>query len=215
MNNSGRNWLQLWSTGLAILIAVQLTVVSSSSDMEDWSENVDKHVRWERHVRARASLERHRRNAGVHYIDDTAHIVDIQDYYRSVFSEGWEEPQGEKEKYELLNSLEAIIQQEDSGRAVAQDAVRLGAHSKPIKGRYIVMFQSDAAGDYLLDRTMAIMQRAHRQSQGRIRASDMHALRHVGKGFTATLNSKAVELVRHNYKYNVRTSLLSQLRYHK
>lgn len=57
------------------------------------------------------------------------------------------------------------------------------------------MFQSDAAGDYLLDRTMAIMQKAHRQSKGRIRASDMHPLRHVGKGFTATLNSKAVELM--------------------
>ena len=206
MNNSRLQWLLLWARCLAVLVIIQwmcVSVETSSRPIDAWSKSVDaalrRHASWERDVKRRASFERHRRDTG-RYIDDTAHIVDVQEYYRIAFEEGWKEPKGEKEKYDLLNALEALIQREDvyngGNPVIAQDAAaQLGAHSKPIRGRYIVLFQSSDADDYLLDRTIAILQKAHLESKGRIRASDMHPLRHVGKGFTATLNSKAVELV--------------------
>jgi subtilisin family serine protease len=65
---------------------------------------------------------------------------------------------------------------------------------KPIPGRYIVMLDS-AADDRTLDRTIAILQRAHAESGGRIRADHITPIRNLGSGFTATMNSKAVELM--------------------
>jgi len=202
MNNPRPQWFVVWASSLALAVVIQLLFVSavtSTRSVRERPEDADvtaKHARWERHVKRSASVERHRRSTGRRYIDDTSHIVNVQEYYRTAFSEGWDEPKGEKEKYDLLNSLEAIIQEDDRYRDSIRDqsASQFGVHSKPIKGRYLVMFQSNA-GDYVLDKTIAILQRAHRSSRGRIRASDMHPLRHVGKGFAATLNYKAVKLV--------------------
>ena len=136
--------------------------------------------------------------------DDTSDIVNIQEYYRSVFEHGWDNYRtNEKELYALLSALTSVAQQDVLSGDVntvslqesAKEALELGLHSKPIRGRYIIMFQSDA-DDYLLDRTIKVLERAHFESKGGIRASDMHPLRHVGKGLTVTLNSLALELVR-------------------
>ena len=194
MNNLRSQWFLSLAVAVVIQLLVVASVVTSSRFERERPEDVEvtlRHATWERLVKRSASVERHRRSTGRRYIDDTSHIVNVQDYYRSVFSEGWEEPKGEKEQYDLLYSLEAIIQDEDRGNS---ESTSLGVHSKPIKGRYLVMFQSKA-DDYVLDKTMAILQKAHRSSRGRIRASDLHPLRHVGKGFAATLNYKAVKLV--------------------
>lgn len=178
----------------------------SPRPLEDWIGSVEKaynHRHWERIVKRRAFHER--RFSSRQDRDDTSHIVNIQDYYRSVFAQGWDETKtNEKELYDLLSALTAVVEQENvysnGGNAAsiqesAVEALELGARSKPIRGRYIVMFQSNDADDYLLDRTMKVLERAHYESKGRIRASDMHPLRNVGKGFTATLNSKALDLV--------------------
>ena len=103
----------------------------------------------------------------------------------------------------MLTTLENVVAQ-GYGRGNLEDKVVLsqslkdtmqfGTHTKQIRGRYIVMLQ-DGTNDYTLDRTMAILSKANQDSNRKIRASDMHALRYAGKGFTATLNSKAVELV--------------------
>lgn len=206
MNNSRPTWIG--SLLICLLVLCSRTLVESSSQpLEDWISSVEKassHRHWERIVKRRASHERtfySRQDK-----DDTSHIVNVQDYYRSVFAQGWDTiKSNEKELYDLLNTLETIVQQENvysNGRNAASiqesamEALQLGVHTKPIRGRYMVLFQSSGADDYLLDRTMKILERAHRESRGRVRASDMHPIRHIGKGFTATLNSKALELVR-------------------
>jgi serine protease len=65
---------------------------------------------------------------------------------------------------------------------------------KQIPGRYIVMLDSSADGP-MLDKTIAILQQAHRESEGRIRADHITPMRNLGVGFTATMNSKTVELM--------------------
>jgi hypothetical protein len=168
-------------------------------DVNDWAASIDEassHDHWERIVKRSAHYHSRYGDA----FDETAHIVNVQEYYRSVFSEGWEEyGNREKELFSLLNKLEAVVDQgyDNRNRVSSQgveNPIEFGLHTKPIPGRYIVMFQS-GADDYTLDRTIAVMQRANLASNMKIRATDMSALRYVGKGFTATLNKKAVQLV--------------------
>lgn len=168
--------------------------------IKDWERTVEKassHDHWEHIVKRSAFYSRHDDT-----IDDTAHIVNIQEYYRTVFSEGWGNYEdNERKLFKLLNQLEEVVGQSNrphSDRVSSQSAentMEYGLHMKPIRGRYIVMFQSDA-DDYTLDRTMAVLQRANLASNMKIRATDLSPLRYVGKGFTATLNKKAVQLVR-------------------
>lgn len=73
--------------------------------------------------------------------------------------------------------------------------VNVGCLKKPIRGRYIVMFEADAS-DYVLDRTIEILERANVESKRRIRTTDISPIRHLRKGFVATMNAKTVGLVR-------------------
>ena len=143
------------------------------------------HDHWEQLVKKYTENTRFERD-----LDDTAHIVDYQEYYRDVFEQDWEEyKEKEKELIDMLTRLQsATIQGEGT------HTVEVGLHTKPIRGRYIVMFQSEA-DDYVLDRTIEILEKANRESDRRVRATDIHPLRNIGKGFTATLNSKSVSLV--------------------
>lgn len=140
---------------------------------------------WEHLVTWRSANARFERD-----VDDTAHIVDFQEYYRNVFEQEWEEFE-EKER-ELVNKLATLQGATIQGEGT--HTVEIGLNTKPIKGRYIVMFQSDA-DDYVLDRTIEILEKANRESEQRVRATDIHALRNIGKGFTGTLNQKTVNLV--------------------
>lgn len=169
--------------------------------LEDWAGNVEKassHDHWERIVKRSTFHSRHEDT-----VDDTAHIVNVQEYYRTVFGEGWDNYRdNEEELFGLLNKLNSVVDQaydrsnlDQVSSQGLENSIEFGLHTKPIQGRYIVMFQS-GADDYTLDRTIAVMQRANLASNMKIRATDMSPLRYVGKGFTATLNGKAVQLVR-------------------
>lgn len=197
----------LW-VAAALLCLQQCCVLSappqqgSQPQLEEWASKVEKassHKHWEHIVRRSAYSSRFNYND---VIDDTAHIVDVQDYYRSVLEQGWDEYSGhEKELFDLLNTLERVVDQSYSRPGLdrvmsqsVQNALSFGVHSKPIPGRYMVMFQTGTS-DYTLDRTMAVMKNANLQSGQRVRATDMTPVRHAGRGFIATLNKKAVELV--------------------
>ncbi len=195
----------VWEVSFLLCLLHQSCVLGGASALPlgEWVASVEKasnHRHWEHIVRRSAY---HARYNSDHVVDDTAHIVNVQEYYQSIFSEGWDNYRdNEKELFNMLNALENVVAQ-GYGRetlentVTSQDvkhAMEFGTHTKPIPGRYIVMFQA-GTDDYTLDRTMAIMTKANRDSNRKVRASDMNALRYAGKGFTATLNSKAVELV--------------------
>lgn len=175
-------------------------LVTSALNVEDWVKSVDRaasHDHWA-HIVKRSSFQA--RYTSNNRADDASHIVNVQDYYRAVFDEGWDDyKDDEQELFNLLGKLERIIEQRNhlSDEVTSQSAHRAlewGVHTKPIRGRYIVMFES-GTDDYTLDRTMAVMEKANRDSRMKIRATDLRPLRYAGKGFTATLNMKAVGLV--------------------
>ena len=134
--------------------------------------------------------------------DDASHIVNVQAYYKDILEQDWPDYRdNEKDLFNLLHKLEAVSMQRqlsDDQKADIQEqtakTLELGIHTKPIKGRHIVMFQS-GANDYVLDRTIEILKKANLDSDQRVRATDFSTLRHIGKGFIATLNGKTVDLV--------------------
>ena len=157
--------------------------------MEDlWNEltegkgKAENHDHWERIVRRSARGWR-----DPSYRDDTEHIVDVQEYYRDVLANNWDDAE---ELARLMQPLSGY-----GSRAQVQNAEvhAMMEVTKPIPGRYIVMLQSHA-DDYILDRTLAILQQAHTESEGRIRADHITPMTNM-QGFTGTLNSKTVELV--------------------
>ena len=157
--------------------------------MEDlWDEltegkgKAENHDHWERIVRRSARGWR-----DPSYRDDTEHIVDVQEYYRQALANDWDS--AEEELARLMQPLSGY-----GSRAQVQNA-EVQEVTKPIPGRYIVMLQSHA-DDYILDRTIAILQHAHTESEGRIRADHITPMTDM-QGFTGTLNSKTVELVSH------------------
>ena len=149
------------------------------------------HEHWERIVRRSAAWY------DPHYEDDTRHIVDVQDYYRYVLEqEDWEDEEQDRQE-ELAALMRSFFTNGDGGEVSVQETARKSDKDiqKPIPGRYIVMLDSSAK-QQTLDRTIAVLQRANVESEGRIRADHITPLRSLGVGFTATMNSKAVELVR-------------------
>ena len=151
------------------------------------------HEHWE-HI-AKRSAEAARLDHS--YEDDTAHIVNIQDYYRRVFDEGWEEDGAHELAglHKLQNAVDQGRKLTTSERIQIQGEIaHLDTYQKRIQGRYIVLFHP-ATDDYVLDRTVEILQKANRVSNQRLRATDISTLRHIRKGLTATLNSKTVQLV--------------------
>ena len=164
---------------------------------ELWSELIegegkaDDHDHWERIVRR--SVEWY----DPYYSDDTLHIVNVQDYYRYVLEEqGWEDDMSEQEL--LLSRMLGRAYWNINEQANVQIEDTENQMQKRIPGRYIVMLDS-SADDYALDRTIDILQDAHRESEGRIRADHITPMRNLGHGFTATMNSKTVELVSYSY----------------
>ena len=156
-----------------------------------WNEIVegggkaDDHAHWERIVRRSVDWY------DPYYSDDTQDIVNVQDYYRYVLEEQeWADDSQTNEDlmYDWnYAGKDANVQIEDT-LLYTKDL------QKPIRGRYIVMLDS-SADTYTLDRTIAVLQRAHSESEGRIRAEHITPIRNLGVGFTATMNSKSVELV--------------------
>ena len=157
------------------------------SELIEGEEKADDHDHWERIVRR--SVEWY----DPYYSDDTLHIVNVQDYYRYVLEEqGWEDDMSEQEL--LLSRMLGRAYWNINEQANVQIEDTENQMQKRIPGRYIVMLDS-SADDYALDRTIEILQDAHRESEGRIRADHITPMRNLGHGFTATMNSKTVELV--------------------
>lgn len=154
---------------------------------------------WEHIIRRRSITARFNKRD---VEDDASHIVNVQEYYREVLEQNWPNyKDNERDLFNLLHRLEDVSMQRylsDDQKANIQEqtakALELGVHTKPIKGRYIVMLNSQA-NDYVLDRTVAILEKANVDSEQRVRATDISTLRNVGKGFIATLNRKTVDLV--------------------
>lgn len=179
---------------LGLLLAVIAITVTAALPLDSSEGMADSHEHWEHIVRRRsvsALFESH------DVLDETSHIVDLQEYYRESLDQGWDEH--DKELMRLLQILERVTSQgrvSDEDRASIQDEshmLEVKVDSKPIRGRFIVLLQSDA-DNYALDRTIQVLSKANEQSKQRIRASEIEALRHL-KGFIATLNSKTLALV--------------------
>lgn len=186
-----------------------------------WEDRATSHEHWERLVR-RSVEEWDSSRTEEKEEDETADIEDVREYYRRVFAEGWDdvhERQRQEELARLLETLKVAVphgrrpssqeygQPRPPARVSSQEhpspqeaeqrgsEVNVGCLKKPIRGRYIVMFESDAS-DYVLDRTIEILERANVESGRRIRATDFSPIRHLRKGFVATMNAKTVGLVR-------------------
>ena len=116
--------------------------------------------------------------AGVGLVEETAHIQDVQRYYREVFEgeEGWYNP-----------ALESSANLERRPQHYKR-------REKKIKSRYIVSF-AQTSKDEDLDRLVRTIKRVTAKSKLRLRADHIEIFRRAGRGFTATLNSKMVELV--------------------
>lgn len=147
----------------------------------DGDGKAETHEHWEHIVRRAADTAWDDRGL---YEDDTAHIVNVQEYYRTVFRE-------------------LLPVQEKVGQASSLHHITTTPHgssfnlptTKPVKGRYIVMFSSGIVDDYVLDKTIEILEVANYKTDQRLRATDITPFRNIRRGFTATLNSKTLELV--------------------
>ena len=160
-------------------------------ELTEGEGKAENHDHWERIVRRSARYWN-----DPYYSDDTQHIVNVQEYYRQVLEEqDWSDVDREEELARLMQPWHTGGHEYfDGGRASVQNQDMMRDVQKPIPGRYIVMLDSSADSS-TLDRTIAILQNAHTESEGRIRADHITAMRSLGVGFTATMNSKTVELV--------------------
>ena len=117
----------------------------------------------------------HRKRYPIEYEPE---IANVQNYYKNVLlTEDWEE--------------------EAAHSHVASAQVSKRDQQKAIPGRYIVMFAPETT-DRHLDRTMELLSYADEKSRRNrwdLRAADFGPIRHVGKGFTATLSSNVVRIV--------------------
>ena len=159
------------------------------NELTEGTGKAENHDHWERIVRRSA-----RDWYDPYYSDDALHIVNVQEYYRQILEEEeWsDDTEPEQELARFLQPWKyADIQ---NGESYTTDM------QKRIPGRYIVMLDSSANGN-ILDKTIAILQHAHAESNGRIRADHITPMRNLGVGFTATMNSKAVHLVSHVQAY--------------
>lgn len=120
---------------------------------------------WEQMFRDK--INEHKRTARDATSDMEVEIQDVQRYYRRVFK--------------IFSDRIAI---QDHG----QD------EEAPIPGRYLVMLKEDSSDDNL-DRVVSVLQLVNTESQGKVAAKDIEPLRHIGKGFTASLGRTAVEAV--------------------
>ena len=130
------------------------------------------------------------------YTDDAAHIVDVQSYYRQIFAEGWDELGKEQSPTQLLHEITSDGRTlTNEQRQAVTTRVAYSNLRKPIPGRYIVMFHKEVDTNDVLDRTIDKLLQLHWISNQHVRVADISPFRNVRKGFIATMNSRAVELV--------------------
>ena len=165
---------------LCLIVLSALSLSSAVSLERDSRDVADSHDHWEHIVRR--SVENwpvHRKRYPVEYEPE---IVNVQSYYKNVLlTEDWD-----SEDYATHDTASTQVLKRDQQKA--------------IPGRYIVMFSPEAR-DHHLDRTMELLRYADEKSRRNrwdLRAADFDPIRHVGKGFTATLSSNVVRIVSEN-----------------
>lgn len=189
------------------VLAVSVCLASAEVVPLDHPDGVaESHDHWDHIVRRRSAYSFFESRKQ----DETSHIVDVQEYYRKSFDQGWDTAgygdskygTNEQEMLRLIKMLKTVMAQgkfTNKDKASIQEEtshmLEVNVDSKPIPGRYLVMLQSNA-DDYTLDRTVEVLAKANSDSEQRIRASDIHTLRNVGKGFVATLNSQTLDLLK-------------------
>ena len=184
---------------LAVFVSLQCQASADALPLDHPEGKAESHEHWEHIVKRRSAYSLFE----PYEVDEASHIVNVQDYYKETFEQGWDGYRdNEKDLFNLLKTLETAVSQDkplsklDKATIQKQTAhvLEFSVHSKPIRGRYMVMLQPDA-DDYILDRTVEVLTKANKDSEQRVRASDIHKLRNVGKVFVATLNSKTLDLV--------------------
>lgn len=156
------------------------------NELTEGEGKAESHEHWERIVRRSAQDWN-----SPFYVDDTQHIVNVQEYYRQALENGWsDEREAELARLMQENNLWGPV----NARIQTQGQIMSSTdEQKNIPGRYIVMLNSEA-DEQVLDRTIALLQQAHVESNGKIRTDHVTPMRHL-RGFTATMCSKTVELV--------------------
>ena len=146
-----------------------------------------EHEQWEQLVKKRVDSFKSGRVVAEGVNDETAHIQDIQSYYRETLdsNDGWVDGTGvAKAELKMQSS-------DDEGALNAKSSFR----QKTIEGRYIVNL-APGSSDRVLERMTHILEQATAATRQSLRADHIEPFQHVGKGFTATLNKNMVELVR-------------------
>ena len=184
---------------LLALLCIHVAIAGHSALPVRDQETAESHEHWE-HIVKRSIQSRYWDNEP--HEDDSAHIVNVQEYYRDVFSSGFDD-YADKE-HELIGLLHKIETAEAEGRIMqseeafvqeeAHRAIGMITYQKPIRGRYIVIFTPDT-NDYVLDRTVDVLSKVGDETARRLRADHITTFRHIRKGFAATMSSKVVDLV--------------------
>ena len=166
------------------------------------SKKVETHEHWEHLVKRAAETPRN----GRYPDDETAHIIDIQQYYRDIFEGRWKEdpdhlsPEEQallewvEYKTELGKELTQVEQAYTQELYAREEASTGGIIQKKIKGRYIVMLNSNADNN-ALNNILKTLEQANSASNQLVGARHIFPVMHMSKGFAATMSSKTAELV--------------------
>lgn len=163
--------MEMYVSCLLVVLVLSASLTTGELQPKRRREVADSHEHWEKIVRRSVSNWRRERHVTI-----MPEIASVQDYYRQVLdsSDGWS----------------------DTEEAHDSENYRQFDRQKTIPGRYIVLFE-DGISDHHLDRTIQILREADQESRtGILKASDFTPIRKALKGFSATLSSNIVELVR-------------------
>ena len=171
---------------LSISVSLFLLAVVLAVPMEAEAVRPASLRKWEQLVTKRVDSFKSGRVLAEGIDDETAHIQDIKSYYRETLdsSDGWVEGTG-------IAKTELKMQSYEDEDLSAKSSFR----QKTIDGRYIV-YLAPRSTNQVLERMVRVLELATGATGQNLRADHIEQFRHVGKGFTATLNKNMVELVR-------------------
>ncbi|XP_011410142.1 PREDICTED: proteinase T-like [Amphimedon queenslandica] len=141
---------------------------------------------WESMVEHEISKRRESRGLPLQE-DEAVYVTDLKDHYTEAFTN--------------INDLAAVEESfYPSGREMTRE--------RKVKARYIV-FMTEESTDHHLDRVVRVLEKANRESNGHYVAKHIKKIRYVGKGFSATLSSSVVELLKkHPQSYSIESDLV-------
>lgn len=156
---------------LKLLLALVLWTGFSGYAAEDKVYTVEE---WE--AMFESEVRRTRESRSIPVEDDAAYIYDLRDHYTAAFQ-----------------SINDVATAEEAFNPVHGEKTR----EEKVKGRFIV-FMTDDSDDGHLNRLVRSLTKANRESNGHYIAKHIKKIRHIGKGFSATLSANVVHMVRYN-----------------